>query len=611
MRLTLALLSWPWPITSSTTPSPSHGSGELDPSTFDNVVIIPDIHGDDASFLRSLWLAFNDIEGDDIEFTRFRFHILAVSSGKIKGPALSRSSSSTLLVQLGDVVDRGPHGLSCLAILESIEASIGWRTVRLYGNHEFLSHDGLSNEYIHPLEVDYFDAKFGRPFSRATEFATGGRVWTEIVSSRLLIARIGAVPPLSPEARDPPIPPLTSSSTLFVHGGMELDWLTRVMGNVTSEAESVVDALNRLTRDAATNEESLFYKSLGQRQSPLWIRDLGDINREYVCERILPKLLKEFNVARVVVGHIPQWDLRVKALCDSRLVLADAAMSKWMFSGDDLFGNPTAVLMRQSNGVLASIRSLGFEDFDQTVQRQTLYSAEVARPPPSVGRWTHTPVLSSVQALSREHNTPWSVSYQLKATLVNFEGLAAYEGVLELRDTLAASKSFGSPRIVHISGFDQASQPPNYRFHILMDVEGPLLSSLRQLDLSIVRQIFEAVWDLWHAGFVIDKSRQVRDVFIMDSLSKLVKLVDFTAIVPRADESATLSEIIERIVDELAAVTEPYMSVEPIDFMRIVMQTWDLGDNEGVNRTQSAHQASVTSDLPSLGVDDVTLGSIV
>ena len=62
-----------WPFHSPlATSSPS---GELDASSFANVVVIPDIHGDKDSFLKSLWISFRTVEREFIELDQFTRHI--------------------------------------------------------------------------------------------------------------------------------------------------------------------------------------------------------------------------------------------------------------------------------------------------------------------------------------------------------------------------------------------------------------------------------------------------------------------------------------------------------------------------------------------------------
>jgi len=48
------------------------------------------------------------------------------------------SNTPTVLVQLGDLVDRGVESLECLRCLESLQrtAPVGSKVVRLIGNHD-------------------------------------------------------------------------------------------------------------------------------------------------------------------------------------------------------------------------------------------------------------------------------------------------------------------------------------------------------------------------------------------------------------------------------------------------------------------------------------------
>ena len=206
-----------WPFHSPlATSSPS---GELDASSFANVVVIPDIHGDKDSFLKSLWISFRTVEREFIELDQFTRHIGYFLANPVdpRGP-LSRAPTRTVMIQIGDVVDRGPHGLECLHILDVIEAAIGWRLVRLYGNHEIMSHRAQSAPYIHPMEEQTFAKFFKSPSARIEQFARGSALWSRISASSLLMARINTG---STES--------SSASALFVHGGVDLHWIDVVL----------------------------------------------------------------------------------------------------------------------------------------------------------------------------------------------------------------------------------------------------------------------------------------------------------------------------------------------------------------------------------------------
>jgi len=104
------------------------------------------------SLIRSLLQAFEDVEDEKLTLSIFLDQIEYFENGGRDRTPLSDSPDATILVQLGDIVDRGPFSLECLKIMDIIELAIGKKTVRLYGNHEIMSHLGKSGAYIHAEE---------------------------------------------------------------------------------------------------------------------------------------------------------------------------------------------------------------------------------------------------------------------------------------------------------------------------------------------------------------------------------------------------------------------------------------------------------------------------
>lgn len=214
----------------------------------------------------------------------------------------------------------------------------------------------------------------------------GGGLWGQISESSLLVARLGG------ETEDG-IPHIDSASTLFVHGGIDVAFLETFLGGVKGDQNllsligdvSLPDALNLLTklmltslRDSLPHTLDPFLMSMAM--SPLWTRDLANLRPEYVCHVLLAPILKKFQVARVIVGHTPQLDRRMKSLCGSRVILADAAMSKWIIkrnwsadedslpverdphTGLEIVGNPTVLVLETGYSTqLQSMEALYFD----------------------------------------------------------------------------------------------------------------------------------------------------------------------------------------------------------------------------------------------------------
>ena len=530
--------------------SPAVLSGELNPSTFKNVVIIPDIHGDRDSFLRSLWMSLEDVEAQRISFDAFVAHVesyLALAAGR--GAALSNDATGTVLIQLGDVVDRGPYGLECLRILDVIEEAIGWKTVRLYGNHEILSHAGKAGIYIHREEVRFFEAEFGSPNARVTEFAKGGSLWKQVSGSSLLMARIrtGAS-----------APSVDSASTLFVHGGIDLNWVAQAEANSGRlYDESLVDMLNRYS-SALLDEGAGDIEIFERRMSPLWTRDAAEGNQHYICSKLLPRILSKFNVARMVVGHTPQIDRRMKSLCMSRLILADAAMSRWMVSDPDSGrGNPTALIMKQSDGLLHSLEALYLDSTTQLVGRSVFYRSDV-------GPQEFRPTYLHRRPDLVERTGPGQVRGLLIPIRFQFEGMSQTMTGSERHDFIYTLRSMnpvhavGVPFIVYQSPMESSES----EFFVIYDVHGPSLRECLDLTIDLRRQILEIILDLWNSGYVLNHaqslvSKSVLDMFIIDSATRLVKFVDFARLTARSGGSShvQLKNALTPVINDLNLVS--------------------------------------------------------
>ena len=558
-------------------------SGEIEPAAFKNIVVIPDIHGDELSFIQSLWLAFVNVERSPMVFDEFKAIMLASSTGLPVSKLLSAAPADTVLVQIGDVIDRGPDGLTCLSILGSIEQSIGWKTIRLYGNHELMSHLNKSRSYIHEEEFVRFSKVFGTRESRISEFSREGSVWSKISSSSLMMARLN--PSSSPFLDSDSLLPASSSSTLFVHGGAEIQWMTKLVGNRTG---SVVGTINQMVHEMLTTESGASNISLlEERQTPLWIRDLAEMDDEYVCERALPKLLKFFNVARIIVGHTPQTDKRMKSLCGSRLILADSAMSKWMRLpanansgldeyGDSIRGNPSALVMKQADGELTSMEALYYDSILDLVRKETLFDAEQALPH-YTGRIAMTdPSVVLTQPIGRSGNSV-AVTYQVQGTAVQMHGGGLHAMMLSLKHAMNQGVSFAIPRIVFIS---RLRSPAHSEFTILLEAHGFSLRSMNHITLPVARQVLEAYADLWKMGFTIRYSprlnhpRDLLELFVFDAESLLVKLTDFTTIQYRDERS--LFDVIRDAVNELSHLTNVEPTGERVDYRLLMTEVFEM-----------------------------------
>jgi hypothetical protein len=376
-RITLGLIV---PLVRSTT------FGELTAGDFKHIVIIPDTHGDTRSFIKSLYLAFNRIEPqkgrtitekdfDDIFGTAMRHR------------SASRQNISRVrnvaIVQLGDLVDRGPHAVGCLNIADKMGEIFGWTTVRLIGNHELWNIMGHTS-MCHAEDIEYFRSVEGH---NEAFRAPNGYMFRRLRETNLLMARLSATH--HPDsARNP--------NTLFVHGGLDPRWLlARISenGDVVTDMKRINKGFKRLLLDP--NGQRI----LDHAQSPTSTRLFTELPETEVCP-IVNVLLHQFQVGRIIVGHTPQVNFRVNTLCGGKIILADAIMSKWMFSPviPEFDGNPTVVVM-----TIDQFENLeGIEVIQGTGRPYSLFDPPPARRSKRLNPWLN----SAVEYEEVDENTP-------------------------------------------------------------------------------------------------------------------------------------------------------------------------------------------------------------
>ena len=336
---------------STTLPPPSGGTagglGELSSDSFDHVVVIPDVHGDADAFIVSLYGSFGIVEPHSrsrISLDRFRMIFMAaVNDEPLEGvPLSSAAPMSVALVQLGDLVDRGPYSVRCMDIALKIETVIGWSVTILQGNHEIERMLKLDERYIHREEQGLVGLEGMQEM-----------VYDRLATVGLAMARFSGSNESSGMRLEDPRNP----NTLFVHAGIDLPWLRSVIDS------NDVCEINEKFRQDIWDEAKL--QRWNEPESPMWTRHYLTIDSdpfgESYCDHTLRGVLKHFGVARIIVGHMPQPD-GVITRCDGKIIIADITMSAWMKrlpGGGYGTATPGAVIMtmdKSSDGkALASI----------------------------------------------------------------------------------------------------------------------------------------------------------------------------------------------------------------------------------------------------------------
>ncbi|GAA5896092.1 uncharacterized protein JCM6883_001709 [Sporobolomyces salmoneus] len=274
----------------------------------------------------------------------------------------------TILVQTGDIVDRGVDTIACYKFMQSLRAGaekVGGTVVSLLGNHEIMNALG-DWRYVNPNDINSttpnartFDRSFGGERNRREAMSTGwiGQEWRTNYS---ITARVPflthSFPTTSSVVEFPkmlkgqsdkrfiseptPFKRRSNGSKLdlegaisFVHGGIIPEYLETL-----STSDSPISEINRIGHSlmellvdhpfpvslpsAATKEERLFWSERG----PMWNRDWALLEEKQICERV-QKTCEKLGVRRLVMGHTPNFEGMLKR-CGGKVLLIDTGISR-------------------------------------------------------------------------------------------------------------------------------------------------------------------------------------------------------------------------------------------------------------------------------------------
>ncbi|WP_128891709.1 metallophosphoesterase [Erythrobacter sp. HKB08] len=320
-------------------------------------------------------VAVGDLHGD---FEAWRE--IAQAAGIVDGHG-KWVGGDTVLVQLGDVTDRGPDSLKIIHDLQKLQRDApddGGQVIVLLGNHEAMNAIG-DLRYVHPGE---FEALKDRNSKRRRDL-----VWD--ANEKSIVAFYAAQdPPLTPEeakARWYANTPLGSinhrkawsadgelgewarslpavvqlGDTLFVHGGLSVERALRPLGEINASVSAAIDG--EMVENRHPTEDTL---------GPLWYR--GNIFREprnQVASQIgeevptpptrpsvaeeLDQVLAYHGASRLVVGHTPSIE-GIVASSGGRLIRADTGIAAH-------YGGPASFLVLLGGKAFAHQRGVDGE----------------------------------------------------------------------------------------------------------------------------------------------------------------------------------------------------------------------------------------------------------
>ncbi|CAI5469679.1 unnamed protein product [Closterium sp. Yama58-4] len=280
----------------------------------DRVVAIGDIHGDIAKARQALRTA-GLIDGQD-----------------------RWTGKSTVLVQVGDLLDRGGQELAVVYLFEKLRREArqaGGAVHVLLGNHETGNFEGWFRYATREGRKDFQRwaawERLGVGLRAACE---GGRVSPDplaSVSERVrpeLRARMAALSPGSPLlqrffAGNPSV--LRLGSTVFVHGGLLPEHVQYGLERINREGQEWILSPARRPDGLPERGPHFFHT----KNAVVWVREYSHTDPSICDCRLLERTLEMLpGSMRMVMGHTIQQPGGINATCKGKAIRVDVGMSE-------------------------------------------------------------------------------------------------------------------------------------------------------------------------------------------------------------------------------------------------------------------------------------------
>jgi hypothetical protein len=245
-----------------------------------------------------------------------------------------------VLVQTGDLVDRGPEGRRALDLLRKLEGEAeraGGRVVALIGNHEVMGMAG-DLRYVSAAEYESFrngdstalrDRVLTAVAARAESAArsSGGKFDRDAFRTEFLaqtpLGQIERQVAFGPDgdygrwlrARDTVV---KINGILFIHGGISP--AVAALG-----CEGINDAVRGELKELPVDGARLSTFLMTREDGPLWYRGLA-VESEATIAGDLTSMLERMQARAIVVGHTVTSNFRIATRFDGRVVQIDTGM---------------------------------------------------------------------------------------------------------------------------------------------------------------------------------------------------------------------------------------------------------------------------------------------
>ena len=307
-------------------------------------------------------LSFGDVHGDILALYKF------LQAAQILDPKSTITNpiwngGDTILVQCGDILDRGAEELFCLRYLSSLARQApaqGGRVILLHGNHEALNANGLF-QYADPKGNEEIEVVLGKKMdnnksegtprwriqyagnqaSRWAAFEPNGWLAEALYSNMSVAAVVG--------------------KTVFVHAGLTKDHISKFGGieMMNTEArewfvsdypdelknddgykfqtvQEVIDNANLRAKTASKTMPGCLGGGIGA-ASPVWMREYSSpadaVPKAPMAQKMIDDCLGSIGhgVQRMVMGHTPQ--SQINAALKGKAWRIDVGASKGVMNG--------------------------------------------------------------------------------------------------------------------------------------------------------------------------------------------------------------------------------------------------------------------------------------
>ncbi len=254
------------------------------------------------------------------------------------------SGKKTVLVQTGDILDRGPDSRKAIDLLRRLERDAqrdGGRVVSLLGNHEFMR---LISDwrYLSAGEIDAFKTNDSAQYrdqvlaalsqqvaqrakAEGKEFDAAG--YREQFLKEVPLGMIELRQAFGPQGeyakwiRERPTV-AKINGVLFLHGGISPE--TAALG-----CEGINAAISKELAALPPPEQAASLMAASE-TGPLWYRGLAQLKEEELSP-VLPTTLEQMKARAIVIGHSTVLPGRIVARLGGRVILIDTGMVNGQF----------------------------------------------------------------------------------------------------------------------------------------------------------------------------------------------------------------------------------------------------------------------------------------